>query len=120
MSDLKDIALDINSVRTKVPLSASNILATGGAEALSLRVIAESAGIGLASIYHYFANKDVLLVSLALSGFSELQIQIIWEEILKRFPEIIVTKEPTYTRSTFVKGYESMMVMIPKKNAVAA
>ncbi|MDO8422127.1 MAG: cytochrome P450 [Parvibaculum sp.] len=47
---------------------------------------------------------------------AELQLQIIWEEILKRFPEIIVTKEPKYTRSTFVKGYESMMVIIPKRN----
>ncbi|MGV8997905.1 MAG: cytochrome P450 [Parvibaculaceae bacterium] len=47
---------------------------------------------------------------------AELQLQIIWEEILKRFPEVIVTKEPKYSRSTFVKGYEQMMVIIPKKN----
>src|SRR5690606_31548104 len=47
---------------------------------------------------------------------AELQLQIIWEEILKRFPEIIVTKEPKYSRSTFVKGYEKMMVIIPKRN----
>lgn len=71
--DAKDIIHDIGSVRTKVLVAASTILATRGAEALSLRVIAESAGIGLASIYHYFANKDDLLVSLAIAGFAELQ-----------------------------------------------
>ena len=47
---------------------------------------------------------------------AELQLQIIWEEILKRFPEIIVTEEPKYSRSTFVKGYESMKVIIPTRN----
>ncbi len=47
---------------------------------------------------------------------AELQLQIIWEEILKRFPEIIVKAEPKRSYSTFVKGYESMMVEIPKRH----
>ena len=47
---------------------------------------------------------------------AELQLTIIWEEILKRFPEIIVTAEPKRSFSTFVRGYESMKVLIPKKN----
>jgi cytochrome P450 len=48
---------------------------------------------------------------------AELQLTIIWEEIMKRFPEIIVTAEPKRSYSTFVKGYESMKVVIPKRNA---
>lgn len=47
---------------------------------------------------------------------AELQLTIIWEEILKRFPEIIVTQEPKRTYSTFVKGYEHLMTVIPRKN----
>ncbi len=47
---------------------------------------------------------------------AELQLTIIWEEIMKRFPEIIVTREPKRTYSTFVRGYESMMTLIPKRH----
>ncbi|MDX9996377.1 MAG: cytochrome P450 [Phenylobacterium sp.] len=46
---------------------------------------------------------------------AELQLTIIWEEILKRFPEIIVTGEPKRVYSTFVKGYESLPVTIPRR-----
>jgi cytochrome P450 len=47
---------------------------------------------------------------------AELQLTIIWEEIMKRFPEIIVTQEPKRTYSTFVRGYESMMTRIPNRH----
>ena len=47
---------------------------------------------------------------------AELQLQIVWEEILKRFPEIRVVGAPKRTYSTFVKGYESLPVIIPKRN----
>ena len=46
---------------------------------------------------------------------AELQLQIIWEEILKRFPVIEVTAEPKRTYSTFVKGYETLPVVIPRR-----
>jgi cytochrome P450 len=46
---------------------------------------------------------------------AELQLRVIWEEILKRFPEIVVVSEPHRVWSSFVKGYESMQVMIPRK-----
>jgi cytochrome P450 len=47
---------------------------------------------------------------------AELQLQIIWEEMMKRFPEIVVIGEPKRTYSTFVKGYESMQVVIPRRH----
>ena len=46
---------------------------------------------------------------------AELQLQIIWEEIMKRFPDIQLVEEPKRIYSTFVKGYESMKVIIPKR-----
>ncbi len=46
---------------------------------------------------------------------AELQLTIIWEEIMKRFPVIELTAEPTRTHSIFVKGYESLPVVIPRR-----
>ncbi|HWF00750.1 MAG TPA: cytochrome P450 [Caulobacteraceae bacterium] len=47
---------------------------------------------------------------------AELQLTIIWEEILKRFPSIEVVEEPQRTHSIFVKGYERLPVIIPRRN----
>ncbi len=47
---------------------------------------------------------------------AELQLRILWEEILPRFPEIKVMNEPRRVPSAFVKGYEYMEVIIPTKN----
>ena len=47
---------------------------------------------------------------------AELQLQIIWEEILARFPEVRLVREPTRTHSAFVKGYETLPVIIPARN----
>ena len=44
---------------------------------------------------------------------AELQLKILWEEILKRFPVIEVLGEPTRIRSSFVRGYSKLMVQIP-------
>ena len=46
---------------------------------------------------------------------AEMQLTIIWEEILKRFPRIELVDEPTRTYSSFVKGYETMRVIIPSR-----
>ncbi|WP_106348421.1 cytochrome P450 [Antricoccus suffuscus] len=47
---------------------------------------------------------------------AELQLRIIWEEMLARFPEINVIGEPVRSHSSFIKGYESMTVVIPRRN----
>ena len=47
---------------------------------------------------------------------AELQLTIIWEEILKRFPSVEVVGEPLRTHSVFVKGYETLPVIIPTRN----
>ena len=46
---------------------------------------------------------------------AEMQLGIIWEEILGRFPKIELVGEPTRTYSSFVHGYESMTVVIPAR-----
>ena len=47
---------------------------------------------------------------------AELQLTIIWEEILARFPEVRLVREPHRTHSVFVKGYETLPVIIPHRN----
>ena len=43
-------------VRSRVLTAAAQLLSTQSADDLSLRAIAEAAGVGLASIYLYFAS----------------------------------------------------------------
>ncbi|HYD46091.1 MAG TPA: cytochrome P450 [Phenylobacterium sp.] len=47
---------------------------------------------------------------------AELQLKIIWEEILARFPRLEVTGPPRRVLSSFVKGYEALPVVIPTRN----
>jgi len=47
---------------------------------------------------------------------AEMQLTIIWEEILRRFPEIKLVGEPVRNYSNFVHGFESMPVIIPTRN----
>jgi cytochrome P450 len=47
---------------------------------------------------------------------AELQLTIIWEEIMKRFPVIELVGEPLRTHSIFVKGYETLPVVIPRRH----
>ncbi len=43
---------------------------------------------------------------------AEMQLKILWEEILKRFSRIEVTGDPVRVRSNFVRGYASLPVRI--------
>ena len=43
---------------------------------------------------------------------AEMQLRVVWEEILKRFERIEVVDEPRRVRSSFVKGYETLPVRI--------
>ena len=46
---------------------------------------------------------------------AEMQLTIIWEEILKRFDRIELAGEPVRSYSSFVHGFESMPVIIPAR-----
>jgi cytochrome P450 len=44
---------------------------------------------------------------------AEMQLKIVWEEILKRFPKIEMIGEPVRTKSNFVHGFTDVPVRIP-------
>jgi cytochrome P450 len=46
---------------------------------------------------------------------AEMQLTIIWEEILKRFPEVRVAGEHERTHSSFIHGFEKLPVVIPAR-----
>ena len=46
---------------------------------------------------------------------AEMQLTIIWEEILKRFPEVRVAGEHERSHSSFIHGFETLPVIIPAR-----
>jgi cytochrome P450 len=46
---------------------------------------------------------------------AELQLRILWEELLQRFDKIEVQTEPERTFSSFVNGYTHMPVKVTRK-----
>jgi cytochrome P450 len=44
---------------------------------------------------------------------AEMQLRVVWEEMLRRFPVIEVVGEPTRLTSNFVKGFTALPVRIP-------
>jgi len=46
---------------------------------------------------------------------AEMQLKIVWEEILKRFPTIEIVEEPVRLKSCFLRAYRQMMVRIPAR-----
>jgi cytochrome P450 len=49
------------------------------------------------------------------SRLAELQLRVLWEEILRRFERIEVQEEPSRTFSSFVRGYTQLPVMLTRK-----
>ena len=46
---------------------------------------------------------------------AEMQLRIVWEEVLKRFPVVEVVEEPVRLKSCFLRAYKSMNVRIPAR-----
>jgi cytochrome P450 len=46
---------------------------------------------------------------------ADLQIRMLWEEIMKRFPRIVVAEPPQRVLSTFMYGYTELRVIIPER-----
>ena len=48
---------------------------------------------------------------------ADLQVRILWEEIVQRFPRIDVVRPPVRTLSTFIHGFTEVLVRIPECHA---
>jgi len=48
---------------------------------------------------------------------AEMQLRLLWEEILKRFDKVEVVGEPERVQSSFVRGYSNLPVVLHPKTA---
>jgi cytochrome P450 len=49
------------------------------------------------------------------SRLAELQLRVLWEEILQRFERIEIQDEPERTFSSFVRGYTKLPVTVTRR-----
>jgi AcrR family transcriptional regulator len=59
-------------IRARLVQAAERRIQEGGISALSLRKLAQDTGVTTMATYHHFANKQALLVEIAVNGFTEL------------------------------------------------
>ncbi|MEQ1499678.1 MAG: helix-turn-helix domain-containing protein [Novosphingobium sp.] len=64
------------NVRVDAVNAASDAVSLHGAEALSLRRIADLIGVAHRTIYHHFANREALLDAVAERGFEKLGLEL--------------------------------------------
>src|SRR6202012_2081230 len=78
------------------------VLAKDGVSGLSIRSVAEAAGLSPMAMYRHFENKDALVNALMLDGF------VAWEEIARsvRDPDPLVWIE---------KGFEAFLAFALKQ-----
>ncbi len=62
----------MGNVRGHLLSAARDLLAENGHAALSLRAIAERAGVAPGTVYYHYADKAALLAGLAVDGFKQL------------------------------------------------
>ena len=49
------------------------------------------------------------------SRLAEMQLRVLWEEIMDRFDFVEVVGEPKRVKSSFVKGYHTLPVRVHRK-----
>jgi AcrR family transcriptional regulator len=66
------VAKQKRNLREDLVEAAEKRIQEGGIGALSLRKLAQDSGVTTMATYHHFANKEALLVQIAVNGFDQL------------------------------------------------
>lgn len=82
---------------------AGDIVVDGGVESVSTRAIASAAGLPVASLYQYFADKDEILLALVERDVAEMDAQV--AEDLGGLSVLTVRSMVETTMRAFVKVY---------------
>ena len=77
--------------RQRVLVSALELAADGGYEAVQMRDVATSAGVALGTIYRYFPSKDALLAAAMVEWMEDLE-----RRVTQRGPQGATTAERVY------------------------
>lgn len=83
--------------------AAARLVVERGVEALSTRDIADAAGVPVASLYQYFADKEAVLLALAARDMEEMDAQV--AEDLGRLEVLSVASVVRTTMEAFVAVY---------------
>ena len=62
--------------RRDVVTAAGALIAEGGVEALTMRKLAERAGVSVATLYNQFGDRDGVLVAFVSSGLDRLEVEL--------------------------------------------
>jgi AcrR family transcriptional regulator len=82
---------------------AGELVVAGGVESVNTRVIASAAGIPVASLYQYFADKQAILLALVERDVAEMDAQV--AEDIAQLPVLSVRTMVETTMRAFVKVY---------------
>jgi AcrR family transcriptional regulator len=83
--------------------AAARLVVERGVEALTTRDIADAAGVPVASLYQYFADKEAVLLALAARDMEEMDTQV--AEDLGRLELLTVSSVVRATMEAFVAVY---------------
>ncbi|KRB76246.1 hypothetical protein ASE01_14665 [Nocardioides sp. Root190] len=83
--------------------AAAELVVTEGVEGLSTRSIADSAGLPVASLYQYFADKEAVLLALCERDMAEMDDQVATD--LGQLREITIATLVDTSMRAFVKVY---------------
>jgi cytochrome P450 len=63
-----------------------------------------------------FERRTLIQVHFCMgSKVAELQLRVLWEEILQRFKRIEIQEEPERVFSSFVHGYSKLPVIVTRR-----
>jgi AcrR family transcriptional regulator len=82
---------------------ADELVLSGGVEAVTTRAIASAAGIPVASLYQYFADKEAVLLALVERDLGELDAQVV--ETVRRLELLSVRALVETTMRAFAEVY---------------
>lgn len=84
--------------------AAADLVVEGGVEAVTTRSIADRAGVPVASLYQYFADKEDVLMALVERDMAEMEQQV--AEDLAQLDDFSIDKVVDVTMRAYVKVYQ--------------
>lgn len=86
--------------------AAAGLVIEHGVDALTTRSIASSAGVPVASLYQYFADKEAVLLALAERDMAEMDAQVLADLADLPRDEVTLADVVRTTTAAFVKVYD--------------
>ena len=90
--------------------AAATLVLGGGIDAVTTRAVAEGAGVPVATLYQYFADRDTILLALVERDVAEMDAQV--AEDLAALPVLSIATVVETTMRAFVKVYHRRQAFV--------